>query len=98
MLLQKNAREKIREIARQEYLIAWRMHDFHSEKATISKVARKNAVKRLRNSEGYAGILNVLLLSIATKLLTQIIEKWIEQNLSGEEVKSGYQAGEPGYE
>jgi hypothetical protein len=55
-------------------------------------------VKRLRDSPEYGGILNALLLSIATKLLTQIIEKWIEENLSGEEVQSGYQAGEPGYE
>jgi len=98
MLLRKNAREKIREIARQEYLIACRMHDFCSEKAIISRIARKNAVKRLRDSPEYGGILNALLLSIATKLLTQIIEKWIEENLSGEEVQSGYQAGEPGYE
>lgn len=98
MLLRKNAREKIREIARQEYLIACRMHDLYSEKPAILRIARKNAVKRLRNSEGYAGILNALILSIATKLLTQIIQKWIEENLSGEEVKSGYQAGEPGYE
>jgi hypothetical protein len=98
MLLRKNAREKIREIARQEYLVACRMHDFHSEKAVISRIARKNSVKRLRDSPQYGGILNALLLSIATKLLTQMIEKWIEDNLSGDEVKSGYQAGEPGYE
>ena len=98
MLLRKNAREKIREIARQEYLVACRMNDFYSEKGIISRIARKNAAKRLRDSPEYGGILNALLLSIATKLLAQIIEKWIEENLSGEEVKSGYQAGEPGYE
>ena len=98
MLLRKNAREKIREIARQEYLIACSMHDFYTEKETISRIARKNAVKRLRDSPEYGGILNALLLSIATKLLTQIITKWIEENLSGDEVQSGYQAGEPGYE
>ena len=98
MLLRKNAREKIREIARQEYLIACRMHDFYSEKATISRIARKNAVKRLRDSPEYGGILHALLLSIATKLLVKIITQWIQENLSGEEIKSGYQAGEPGYE
>ena len=74
------------------------MHDFYSEKATISRIARKNAVKRLRDSPEYGGILHALLLSIATKLLVKIITQWIQENLSGEEIKSGYQAGEPGYE
>ena len=96
MLLRKKTREKVRKIAREEYVVAVRMHDFHREKATIAKIARKNARNRLRDTPEFGGILNALLLSIATKLLTELIKHWIDENLT--QPSRNFSQGEPGYE
>ncbi len=96
MLLRKKSRDKIREVARQEYVVACQMHDFYSDKSKIAQVALKNARKRLRDSPDFGGILHAFLLSLATRLLKELIQHWIDENLTC--VKIGYQSGEPGNE
>lgn len=97
-LLSKNKRVRLREIARQEYVVACRINpDFHADKSSIKKIAIRNAKTRVKNSAEYGGLIHSLLLSLATKLVVALISKWIEENLQGEDISVGYQKGEPGY-
>lgn len=97
--LARKKRERLRQVARQEYSVACRKHaDFLSEKVAISEMAIFNARKRLSQSSEYGGILNALLLAVATKLIVALITKWVEENIQAKDLPDSFQPGEPGNE
>ncbi len=98
-ILAKHKRQRLREVARQEYSVACRLHaDFSSEKKNIAKMAIRSARTRLSQSTEYGGILNTVFLALATKLIVALIEQWIDQNINARDLPESYQQGEPGYE
>ncbi|MDB4449114.1 hypothetical protein N9130_01140 [bacterium] len=97
-LLSKNKRVRLRDIARQEYVVACSINpDFYSDKSSIKKIAIRNAKLRVKNSAEYGGLIHSLLLSLATKLVVALIQKWIDENIQASELSTSYQEGEPGY-
>lgn len=92
-------RLRLRDIARQEYYIASKVvEDSVGREDEIKRLALKNARQRLKDSREFGGFLNALLLSIAIKLITKLIEHWIDEKLSASELGKTYKEGEPGYE
>lgn len=98
-VLSRERRLRLRDIARQEYYIASKVvEDSDYREGRIKRLAVKNARQRLKDSREYGGFLNALLLSIAIKLITKLIEHWIDEKLSASELGKTYKEGEPGYE
>lgn len=98
ILLSKNKRVRLREIARQEYVVACRINpDFHADKSSIKKIAIRSAKIRVKNSPEYGGLVHSLLLSLATKFVVALITQWIDENMQASDLPQGYQKGEPGY-
>jgi hypothetical protein len=94
----KNKRLRLRDIARQEYSVACSINpDFHASKSSIRKIAIRNATLRVRNSPEYGGLIHALFLSLATKLVVALIQKWIDENIEAADLSKSYQEGEPGY-
>tara|TARA_R110002110_G_scaffold116667_1_gene288273 strand:- start:1520 stop:1834 length:315 start_codon:yes stop_codon:yes gene_type:complete len=98
MLLSANRRRRVRELAREEYLVASRLQ-LHPEKRpdSVSGVAIRSVAGRIENSREYKSIIGGLLAKFAIALAIRLIEKWIEEALFGCRVPEDYQKGEPGY-
>lgn len=94
----KSRRVRLREIAREEYYVASKIvGDPEKNPSAVRRLAVGNARSRLAQTNEYGGFLNALLLSIAIKVITKLIEHWIEKHLSASDVPQSYQEGEPGY-
>jgi hypothetical protein len=98
VLLSKARRKEIRKIAREEYLTACRLHLSPAKNAPkVFDMSQRSTYTRLRNARNYQSMIASLLLPIAIKLATRLLERWIEEQLfDATTLASGYQPGEPG--
>ena len=98
MFLSKAKRIEVREIARQEYLVACRLHLNPARNAEkVFLMAQRSTTTRLKNARSYQSVIGAILLPIAAKLAVRLIEKWIEDQLfDAGELPRDYQLGEPG--
>jgi hypothetical protein len=98
VFLSKSKRAEVRKIAREEYLIACRLHLVPEKNARrIFDMAQRSTLTRLKNKREYESVIGALLLPIAAKLALRLLEKWIEEKLfDAAAVARKYQKGEPG--
>ena len=98
-LLSREKRNRLRRVAREEYATACALFpDLRYQKSDVRKLAIQSTRRKLAKSTEYGGLINALLLSVATKFIVAMIEHWIDENLTASDVSEQYSKGEPGYE
>ena len=96
--LNANRRRRVREIAREEYLVASSVHPNPKRQPEgIGDIAIPTATTRIKNAAEYQSIVGQLLAAIAIKLAIALIEKWVKEQLVGQSVPKNFQPEEPGY-
>ncbi len=96
--LNANRRRRVREIAREEYLVASALHPNPKRQPEgIGALATNTAITRITNAPEYQSILGKLLAAVAVKLAIALIEKWVKEQLVGQSVPANFQPEEPGY-
>ena len=100
MINSKEQRVEARRIAREEYLTATAVFIDPSKHADQLKTQAVEATrKRLKEKRRYRSLIGALLLTLLVKVITKLIEQWIEEKLfSASEVPEEYQQSEYGYE
>ncbi len=79
--LNANRRRRVREIAREEYLVARALHPNPKRQPEgIGALATNTAITRITNAPEYQSILGKLLAAVAVKLAIALIEKLRRQN------------------
>jgi hypothetical protein len=92
-------REQARLIARDAYTKTASRFIYKSEnRVEIKRLAVDEARKRLTREKRYKSLLGSLLLMVVMKIVTKLIERWIEENLfTLEQIPVDYEKTEPGY-
>lgn len=98
-LMSKQRKEDVRSTARLIYLAtAKRFITPHLNKPEIQRISVGEIRQTLIESKKFDSVLGGLMLAIAMKLVTRLIERWLEENLfSLKDVPRQFTKGEPGY-
>ena len=99
-LMSRSRRSDVRKQARLTYLATTkRFMTPHLNKEDIHRMAVGETRIALIQSKKFDSVIGSIFLAIAVKLITKLIEKWLDENLfSLDSISPQYTEGEPGYD
>jgi hypothetical protein len=98
-LMSRERKNDVRSTARLVYLnTSQRFITPHLNKPEILRISLGETRQSLVESKKFNSVLGGLMMAIAMKLVTKLIERWLDENLfSLESVPPEFAKGEPGY-
>ena len=98
-LMSRERKNDVRSTARLVYLnTSQRFITPHLNKPEILRISLGETRQSLVESKKFNSVLGGLMMAIAMKLVTKLIERWLDENLfSLESVPPEFAEGEPGY-